>query len=338
MIRKTLPKAYLLSCLALIAANLLWAAAGPVIKLTTEYMPPFTFLFLRFLIVCILILPFTLISLAKTKIDIKDYWKIFILGVFSQSTIIFVVLGLQYTTAVDSAIIGSLGVLLSMAAGHYFFNEKMNKLIKIGLVIALVGTAVVILEPLLSDGIVDKIPASLRIWGNVLVFLNNLGFLMYIIWSKISFGDRTSMIKKALSWLHLRPMKKSYPGTLLAAISFYVGMITMLPFAIMENLNFFGPVSYDLSALDIKAVLGLLYMALFSSIAAYFLFEWALNTVSVGETAILGYFSSIFALPFAYIILKEIPAVYSAVGGLIIAVGVILAEIGEHRHRNRLRH
>src|SRR3972149_11774461 len=100
MPKKAPPTTVTFAFLALIAANLIWAAAGPVIKLTISFIPPFTFLFLRFLTVCVLVLPYTLVGLSKTVISPKDYWKILILGVFSQSSIIFIVFGLKYTTAV----------------------------------------------------------------------------------------------------------------------------------------------------------------------------------------------------------------------------------------------
>lgn len=336
MIKKPLPRAVTLSYAALVIANLIWAAAGPIIKLTISFMPPFTFLFFRFSLVCILILPFTIIELAKTKVDLHDYWKLFVLGLFSQSSIIFVVFGLKYTTATDMAIIGSLGVLLSMAAGHYFFNEKMNNGVKVGTIIALVGTVIVILEPLLSDGnSTNPIPIGLRIWGNVLVFLNNIFFLLYIVWSKISFGESNSIIKKALHFIHLKPMATTYSASLITSITFYVGLVSMLPFTILENLDFFGPINFDITQLHTKAILGLLYMAVLSSIVAYFFFEWALDYVTVGDTAILGYISTIFGIPFAFWILGEIPSSFALIGAAIIGIGVTIAEVAAHYHKKR---
>ncbi len=317
--------------IALVVANLIWAAAGPVIKLTIAYLPPFTFLFLRFMLVCVLILPYTIVELSKYKISIKDYWKIFILGIFSQSSIILIVFGLKYTTAIDMTLIGSFAIVLSMGAGHYFFKEKMRAGVKFGLIIAFLGTLVVILEPLLTYGqTTTDASTEFRLWGNFLVFLYNIAFLLYIIWSKISFGQSTNIIKKSLHFLHIKPMKSRYPASLLTAISFYVGMATMLPFAVLENLNFFGAVSYDLMSLDGKAVVGIIYMALLSSITAYFLFEWALNNVSISDTAILGYISTIFGIPFAFLILGEIPTFYALLGAGIIGIGVAVAEVSAH--------
>jgi drug/metabolite transporter (DMT)-like permease len=77
-------------------------------------------------------------------------------------------------------------------------------------------------------------------------------------------------------------------------------------------------------------------MALLSSIVAYSCFEWALNTVSVGDTAILGYISTIFGIPFAFWILGEIPTFYALLGAVIIGTGVGVAEISAHFHKKKM--
>ena len=148
-------------------------------------------------------------------------------------------------------------------------------------------------------------------------------------------GEVTPTIKKGLHFLHMKPMTKKYPPVLLMSLSFFVGMATLIPLALLENLNVFGKVEYSLMFLDKTAVFGLMYMVLLSSIAAYFLFEWSLTKVTVSDTAILGYLQAVFTLPFAYMLLGELPTKYALIGGAIIAVGVIIAESSYHLHKKR---
>src|SRR3990170_2906716 len=75
---------------AFLGANLIWGAAGAVIKYTLEYIPPFTFLYLRFLIVCVIVLPITIYQLKKKPIRKADYlnffnWKIVIGRTITQT-------------------------------------------------------------------------------------------------------------------------------------------------------------------------------------------------------------------------------------------------------------
>ena len=54
---------------SLLGATAIWAVAGPVIKLTLYHLPVVSFLFLRLLIVCVIMLPFIAMELQRTKVD-----------------------------------------------------------------------------------------------------------------------------------------------------------------------------------------------------------------------------------------------------------------------------
>jgi len=311
---------------ALLISTLIWALAGTVIKITLHHIPPITFLYFRFLIVCILILPYTIWELGKTKINPKDYLNFFLLGVFSQTAVTLVFFALKYTTVMDATIIGVLSTVLAVYAGHYFYKEKLSKNLTLGLVIASLGTFVVFLEPLLS-GIKNHISPQTRVFGNFLEVIYALTWLMYVIWSKMSMGEDSGRLKKTLSFIHLKPMTKKYPSNLIVSMTFYIGLITLVPLLILEGVGLFGPYTFNLLALDSIGLLGLLYMAILSSITAYFLYQWGLENSHVSTCAIYGYLSPIFALPFAYIFLSEIPNIYMLLGGAFIAAGVIIAEV-----------
>jgi drug/metabolite transporter (DMT)-like permease len=332
---KFLSKIFTVAYLGLFISQLIWAAAVPVIKMTLEYIPPFTFLFLRFLIVCILILPYTLYMLQNVKIDKRDYFNLIMMGLFSQTSLGLLFLGLNYTNTMDAVIIGILGPLLSMAAGHYFYNDKMNTMVKFGMILTIIGTLCVAFEPLLS-GKVDDIPVLYRLYGNFLVVLNNVVFLVYVIWSKISFGQTTKIVKKTLHFIHLRPMQKEYSPITVTTLSFYVGLITMLPLALLENMGVLGDIrGREIMYLSAKPIIGLFYMAVFSSIVAYYIFEWTLKKVTVSDTAVFGYLSPILTIPFSYLILNELPTKYAVFGGFIIALGVLITEVAAHTHERR---
>ena len=310
---------------ALILAYLIWAAAGPVIKVTLQYIPPFTFLFFRLLIVCIVMLPYVVVELKHDSIHRKDILKVGLLGLLSQTSLIFIFLGLNFTSVLDATIIGLLGPILSVAAGHYFYNEKTNWHIKLGLLIATLGTIFVAFEPLFLTK-ADVFEIEKRLFGNLMVILNSLAFLLYIIWSKISLGKSSKNVRRTLHALHLKPMIKKYSPILLTAISFYVGLASFIPMAILELSGYFGDINFELSQVPLGAVLGVFYMALLSSIVAYILFEWSLEEVEVKDTALFSYLSPIFTLPFAYIMLGEVPNKYMIIGGMVIAIGVAIAE------------
>ena len=323
-----MPKKLILVYLALLLANGIWSVAGSIIKLTLNYIPPFTFLFLRFLIVCVALLPFALLETKKFKIDRRDYLNLFLLGIFSQSFIIFSFWSLKYTTVLDTAIISITAPIFSVAAGHYFYKERVDPRIKLGILIVVLGTIFIVLEPILENGIGLQNHLT-RIWGNILALLYNFTFLVYTIWSKMSMGEKSPTLKKTLSFIHIKPMKRTYSPLLIVIISFYVGLATMAPFAILENTHTFGfenSANFNITTIPTVAIIGLLYMALFSSIVAYLLYQWGIEYISVSDTAILGYLGPVLAFPFAYLILGEVPTKLMLIGLSVIATGVLVAE------------
>jgi drug/metabolite transporter (DMT)-like permease len=317
----------LLSQLALVLATILWGAANPVIKLTLGYIPPLTFLFLRFLLACVILLPYIIYQTLKTKVNKSDLINFFLFGLLTQTSLAFIFVGLEYTTVLETTIIGVLGSIMVVAAGHYFYNDKVNKQVKIGLLIATLGTLFVIIEPLFTKNFHNR-QLQERVFGNGLILLYNVTWVLFIVWSKFSLsGEKSKLMKKSLSFIHLKPMSKEYPATFLTAMSLYVGLITVMPLALLENMGLLGKLSsFDILSIDGRGILGILYMAVGSSIVAYMAYQWALKYVTVSDTAFFGYLSPIVTLPFSYLFLGEIPNQFMLMGGLIIASGVVIAE------------
>lgn len=289
--------------MALVCATILWGASSPVIKLTLGYVPPITFLFLRFLIACFILLPYAIYQIQKVKIAKKDLTNFLLFGLLSQTSLALIFVGLEYTTVLETTIIGVLGSIMVVAAGHYFYNDKVNKQVKIGLLIATLGTLFIILEPLLTKNFRD-IKIIERVFGNGLIFTYNITWVLFIVWSKFSLtGEKSKLMKKSLSFLHLRQMSKEYPPSFLTATSLFVGLITIIPFAFLENMGLLGNISsFDILSIDGRGILGVLYMAIGSSIIAYMIYQWSLKYVTVSDTAFFGYLAPIVTLPFSYLL------------------------------------
>jgi len=323
MLETKLPNKVIIAHLSILGAGIIWAAAGPIIKITLGYIPPATFLFLRFLIVAILLLPYTIYELLKTKINPKDYLNLFILGVLSQSSILLIFYAYEYSTVLDITIIGVMGAILSVYLGHYFYKEKLDIKLTIGLALASLGTLVIVLEPILSNHSM-VLAIEKKLLGNLLAVVYNAAWIAFLIFSKMSMGEKSKELKKDLNIIHMEPMKYSYKPNLITSLSFYVGLVTIAPFAIWEYFQTVG--SFTLATINPVGIFGLLYMALLSSIAAYMLYEYGLEYAKVSDTALYGYLQPLLTLPFAYYLVGEIPNIYMIIGGSIIAVGVVIAE------------
>jgi drug/metabolite transporter (DMT)-like permease len=310
--------------LALMGATAIWGISGPVIKLTLNHLPVVSFLYLRLLIVCILILPFAAIELSKTKINRKDLPNFVILGMLSQTCLLIIFLALYLTKAIDASLIGVTFPMVTLAAGFYFFGEKITKHEKIGVLMASVGAIIVVIEPALGEPWLSKDMFS-RMLGNLLAILYEITWLTYIVWSKEVMGEKSKTLHKLFKSLNIPPMSKSYSPFVITAINFYVGLASLLPFMTAEQLGLFGE-AFTPHMITPTAIVGVLYMSILSSIVAYLLFQWGLKKAEVSDTGFFRYLGPLFTFPAAYLLLGEVPSKAILLGLVFIVIGVVIAE------------
>ena len=270
-------------------------------------------------------LPVVFIELKANPIHKKDIKNLILLGIFGQASLAFIFWGIQYTSTIDTAIIGTFGPLLTIYGGYKFYNEKISHKTKVGIAIATIGTALVVLQPILESGLSGGEDIMLRLFGNFLIVAYTVFFTIYVLYSKVVMGRATKDMKSFLRHIHVEPMKKHYSPTLSTAITFYVGLAVIIPFAFLENAGYFGEVLNPVN-LDTMAWLGILYMALISSIVAYIVYEWGIQHADISDGAIFGYLGPLFTLPFSYLMLGEIPSSLALIGATILTIGVFIAE------------
>ena len=121
--------------------------------------------------------------------------------------------------------------------------------------------------------------------------------------------------------MHLTKLHKKYSPGLISSLSFFVALVVFMPLSLIE-----ATTSGFSLYLSHSAVLGILYMALLSSIVAYSLCQWAMKYLEVQETATYSYLSIVFTIPAAFLLLGEVPTKIMLVGGAVIAAGVVIAE------------
>ncbi|KKT83836.1 MAG: hypothetical protein UW82_C0031G0004 [candidate division WWE3 bacterium GW2011_GWC2_44_9] len=311
---------------AMLIATAIWGFAPPIIKHTLDYIPPMAFLFFRFLIVCLLLLPFMYLRLRREKITLREFPVLAISGLLGQTSLILVFWGLKFTTSLEVAVIGIIAPLLMVAAGHYFYGDKVNKKIKLGLLITSIGTLILAIGPILDSNSGHGL-IGYRIIGNVLIVLYNLVWTAFVLWSKRLRGENSPKLNRTAKYLGICLPTKKYESSTITTVSFYVALLTMIPLYILETSGAFGNSNtYNIASIPVLAWAGLLYMAVLSSIAAYGLFEWSLKYLKVTDTAIFSYIAPLFTLPAAFLLLGELPTKGILVGAAVVVLGIAVAE------------
>ncbi|PJE67484.1 hypothetical protein COU95_02165 [Candidatus Shapirobacteria bacterium CG10_big_fil_rev_8_21_14_0_10_40_9] len=294
-------KKRLTAYLLLILTSIIWGIAGPVIKHTLQFIPPFTFLFWRFLLASLIFLPFFIWFARKEKETLKTLLPIVPIGFLGiPFCLSFVFLGFERTSALDGTILSALAPIFIVLAGVFFLKEKVTRIEAAGLAIAIAGSVVIVSQPLLEGGAF----AQRNLTGNLLIIISDLIWTVYVILSKVEF--------------------KKHSPFIITAVSFFTGLVAIFPLALFEK----GPqiFNFQFSIFNLNALWGVLYMVIFSSVLAYFAFESGLRLIEASETTLFAYLQPIFAAPVAVFWLGERISPPFLLGAGIIAIGVFLSE------------
>ncbi len=283
----------------------IWGVSAPIIKYTLNYIPPITFLFIRFLFAALVL--YFLVNWKKhnyyIKLRKKGFLKIFLLGTLGSAISLGLVFyGIERTTSIEATIITSSSPLLTLLGGSYFLNEKITKRELLGVLITLAGFGLVIFKPILHLDPLE--PSKDSITGNMLLVLSTISWAAYLLISKNIFNhDKT---------------EKRFSPTLITFITFFAGAVVLMPFSLYEIVTY--KIEYA------KALPGIIYMTVFASIIAYNLYEHAIKKIDAGKASLIQYTTPLFTLPIALFFLGERFSKVYLMGGSLLILGIFISE------------
>ena len=289
---------------ALLLNAIIWGAALPIVKPSLEFVTPSEFLFFRYLVASILGLPILIILLWRNRLTFKTFLTIagfetMILGLGH----FMLYQGLSRTSSLEAALIASTSPILVILGGIWFLKEKQEKHEWQGLALALFGTLIIVIEPLVRNGNGANFTSLV---GNLFVVGYNL------IWT-----------------VYLLSAKKIYKGVSKILIGFLGPWFAMLFHLLVVGFN--NPMIIAsgqlLDPLAIPSVLmAMLFMAIFGSVLAVPLIMYGNEKIESSEATLFTYLQPLVYIPLSVLWLKESfsPLIFVALP--IIALGVYMAE------------
>lgn len=293
--------------LQLLIVVVIWGIAPTVIKFALGELTPFLFLAYRFLISVVVMLPFYVSSKEK-GLNLKTLPIVFVVSVLGSTLSLGLLFyGSNLTTSLDASLIAATSPILAILAGMIFLKDRVTPREKLGVFITLLGTVVITAQAFFETGV----NVTHSILGNLIIFLSNAAFAGYLILSK-----------KALR-LKVSPFTITF-------MMFFVGLITTIPLALTEVKP--TEILPKLMTTSLSAHMAVVYMAIFSGVIAYILYQKAQKTIEASEASIFNYLPPIVTAPVAMLWLHEKLTTPYIIGSAIIAVGVILAEWKKRRY------
>jgi|GEM_PF-1453486 len=291
----------------LVFVGILWGFAATVIKVTLEEVPTIPFLTLRFAFSSLI----CLLTLNSIK-HLFTHGRNTTLLVFAYSILSTVIAlgaifkGLETTTVLNLSVVQATGPLLLAFIGSFVFREHHTLRQKIGTFLAVIGTAITLIEPIVTSSISGSL-------------VGNVYLAVYIATDVIS----VLMLKTLL--------KKRVDPFALTNFSFFIGFLgyVVIVLTSSKGLSQLSP----LLTLTPLALAGIVYMAYFSGTIAFGIRARAQRTISVGDAGLFGYLTPLFSTFFAVILISEQVTPLFLSGALVTTFGVIIAEYRRpHKH------
>jgi drug/metabolite transporter (DMT)-like permease len=286
-------KAYIM----LVCATLFWAGNFMVGKLAfIENIPPMSLVFFRWLLVWIILLPFTYKEIIRNKeIILNNLPLLFFLALTSVGLFnTFTYLALVYTQVINASLFNTAIPAMIIFLCFLLKIEKTNRFQIIGLILSVFG--------ILS--IITKLDL------NILLSLNfNKGDLI-MIGGVITWGLYSSFLKNK---------KFTLPLLTLVHILCTFGLIFILP-------QFLYELSQGLTVkFDINLGYTLIYLALFPSIGSYYCWAGAVAIIGANRAGIFLSLIPFFSTIMAIIFFNEQFKFFHLIGSILIIIGLFLS-------------
>lgn len=221
------------------------------------------------------------------KIKRKELFLCILSGIFLAFHFATWIASIKMTTIASSTVLVSLNPVFVAIASFFLFKERLNKKAIIGIITAILGSIVIAFADTQSG-------SSHAVKGDFLAFLGSIFVAGYFIIGKI--------VRKNLSAGSYVFIVYSVSAIMLFILCFATNT-PIYPYPIKEFAIFLG-------------------LAFFCSILGHTVYNWLMQYIPATFISTATLIEPIFASFMALILFREIPSSLTALGGIIIIIGI----------------
>jgi len=279
-----------LALFAIIATAIIWGLSFLSIKVAVAVIPPMTLALMRFVIGSTILSIIYRYKEKEKKLHREDI-PIFALSGFIGVSAYFYFEnnGISLIPASTASIIIAAIPIFTLIAEAIVFKNKLTPKKILTVIISFVGVYFIVGS---SRG--DLTSSSLK--GYLLMFGAVLAWVVYTIITK--------------------PLYKKYSQIAIVFYQMLFGTIFLIPSVFFETTNW--------SLMDTTIVLNIIYLGVFCSAAAYFLYIYAMDYLGVSTTSLFLNLLPIIAVIGCYFILNEKIGMNQVIGGFLVIFAVFL--------------
>ena len=286
----------------LILATLFWSGNFIVGKAASLFdIPPFTLNFYRWVFAWLILAPFTLKEIYRTRIHILNNLKyILVLGITSITLFNSIVYySLQFTQVISGVLMISTIPVMIIFFSSLLKIEKTNFYQIMGVIFSMLGVVVIVTQ--LNEVKIRELSFNK---GDLSIIVAMLSWALY-----------SALLKK-------KKLELSQLSLLQVIIS--SGLIFLFPIYIVE-MN-----QGRIVTLDLPFILTLIYVVLFPGLASFICWIKGIGLIGANRSGIFLHLMPIFSTIMAILIFNEKFMIFHLVGAILIIGGIILSSRGRY--------
>lgn len=234
-------------------------------------------------------------ELSKVSLTRKDLLVLFLVGLFEPFLcFIFEGYALEYTSASQAGVITALLPLMVAVGAWFALSEKMNKVQMSGFMIAILGVISLTMMAKTTE------TAPNPFLGNILEIL--------------------AMACAAISVINIKKLSQKLSSWAITAFQVLISSVLFVPLLALT------PSTYCLPFCS-EAIGPILYLGIVVNIVAYGFYNYGVSKISASQATIYVSLVPVFAMFFAYLILKESMSLQSIVASFFVLGGVVISQM-----------
>lgn len=274
-------------------AVLIWSMNVAVTRYVVDYISSVSISFYRWFVAFLILTPFMLAKVWRERQLVLQHWKqLAVLGAFGM--VLYQGLGYSaahYTTATNMGIINAFIPVFTIFVAMFMLKDIPNRFAVVGSLLSFLG----------------------------LIYVMAQGDLLSLIQSGGHLGDAMMVLAVffyAFYSVFLKKWKLQIPLLISLYVQIFFALLYHLPFVLWLGLD----------AIDQQNVGSVLYAGIFPSLIAPLVWMLAVQMIGPNRTSIFMNLMPVFTAIIANIWLAEAWTVYHSIGGVIILLGILLAQ------------
>jgi drug/metabolite transporter (DMT)-like permease len=281
-----------------ILAGALWGTSFPIIKIGLRTIDPFTFVFWRFFVSCIVLL-MVMLLLKKIEFKIVNKKLLIFLGISNALGYLLQYIAMPYTTAAKAALFINLSAIWVALLSPKLLGEKFSPKKVAGVLFGLAGIVFV------STNLDFSSLTQGQTAADVLLIISGLTWAIFMIYNKKLVTNSTSATFQNM--------------TLVLIFTF----LSIAPFSVLAGPGFF--------ALDGWAWTAIVWTAIVCWVLPYYLWLEGLKHLSASTSTILLLSEIIVAIVASIIVLREPVTTFSTIGAFLIVIAIALVSVRDRK-------